>query len=82
MGSLQMVVTTIARTAAGIVIADQRLASHRNPPGQVISTIRTVQRHVQLARLRFVAVSQATVGISIGTMTASAANEDHLSRLA
>ena len=68
-----MVVTTIERTAIGIVIAGRRLGNPRNPPGPTISTIRTVQRYVQLEQLRFVAVSQATVGISIGTTTESGA---------
>ena len=74
MGSLQMVATMIERTVAGIVIAVQTLGSHRNPPGPAISIIRTVQRHEQLEQLRFVAGSQATVGISTGTTTASAAS--------
>ena len=75
MGSLQMVVTTIAKTASGIVIVGQTLGNHRNPPGPAIFTIRTVQRHVQLERLRFVAVSQATVNISIGTTTGLGASK-------
>ena len=69
-----MVVTTIAKTAAGIVIAGQRLGCHRNPPAPAIPTIRTAQQHEQLEQLRFVAVSQATVGISIGTTTVSGAS--------
>mgnify|MGYP000166805683 FL=1 len=80
MGSLQMVVTMIERMAVGIVIAGRMLGSHRNPPGPAISTIRTAPQHVKLEQLRFGAVSQATVGISIETMTASAASRNLVSR--
>ncbi len=79
MGSLRMVVTTIERTAGGIVIAGRRLGNHR-PPGPAIYTIRTVQQHEQLEQLRFVGESQATVDILIGTMTESAASKSNLSR--
>ena len=69
-----MVVITIARTGVVIVTVDQIPATHRSALRREMSILQIAQTHGQQGRLRCAAATRGTVGISIATMTVSAAS--------